>query len=125
VVEGELGCPLEQVFSHFDAEPIASASIAQVHRAWLKPSSNTDSTESIPVAVKVQKPNIAVQNSCDLAVYHLMLFVVERSFDLPLEWTYEFTRRQLAAELDFRIEAQNAEQCAQELAQCQKLSNKV
>ena len=51
VIEGELGKPLEEVYSEFNEEPIGSASIGQVYTATLK-----DNGEK--VAVKIQKPNI-------------------------------------------------------------------
>ena len=51
VIEGELGKPLEEVYSKFNEEPIGSASIGQVYTATLK-----DNGEK--VAVKIQKPNI-------------------------------------------------------------------
>ena len=51
VIEGELGRPLEEVYSEFNEEPLGSASIGQVYKATLK---ETD----MEVAVKVQKPGI-------------------------------------------------------------------
>ncbi|KAF9594145.1 hypothetical protein IFM89_028399 [Coptis chinensis] len=49
VLERELGCSVGEVFERFDAEPLGSASIAQVHRARLKGAKGD-------VAVKVQHP---------------------------------------------------------------------
>ena len=49
VYEHDLGCKIEDMFSEFDEIPVASASLAQVHRAILK----SDGKE---VAVKLQYP---------------------------------------------------------------------
>ena len=50
VVEGELGCPMADVFAEFDFEPLAAASIGVTHRAVLKDGRN--------VIVKVQRPDV-------------------------------------------------------------------
>ena len=60
VVERELGRPLEEVYQEFDREPVAAASVAQVHRARLQ-----DGTE---VAVKVLRPSIRSQVERDATV---------------------------------------------------------
>eukprot|EP00928_Gymnodinium_smaydae_P028428 TRINITY_DN21688_c0_g2_i1.p1 TRINITY_DN21688_c0_g2~~TRINITY_DN21688_c0_g2_i1.p1 ORF type:complete len:585 (+),score=111.00 TRINITY_DN21688_c0_g2_i1:39-1793(+) len=132
VIESELGCSLEDVFAEFDETPIASASIAQVHKARLRSRTEDKTGRSLAdrglgefVAVKVQKPNIPAQNACDLAVYNLVLRVLEYAFELPLAWTYDFTRKQLEAELDFRIEASNAERASQELSNTLHLRDRV
>lgn len=124
VVEGELGQKLEDVFSDFQEDPIASASIAQVHRATLRAEYAADG-QNARVAVKVQKPNIKAQNGCDLFLYKIMLLVVERAFDLPMVWTYDYTRQQLADELDFRVEAVHAKRAQEELDACRHLKGKV
>ncbi len=102
VIEEEFRKPLEEVFPHFDSSPLASASIAQVHRARLP-----DGRE---VAVKVQKPGIAEVILEDLAVLESLFRVVDRlnflegvpASELLLEFRKYFLR-----ELDFLIEAQN------------------
>lgn len=71
-----MGKSIEDCFSYFEKEPIASASIAQVHRARLK-----DGSE---VAVKIQKPNIKKQFWSDMLMHHFVVYVIEKSFDLPL-----------------------------------------
>lgn len=124
VLEGDLGRTVEDIFEEFDENPIASASIAQVHKARLRPQCEKTGPGMV-VAVKVQKPNIPAQNGCDLAMYKLVLNVMEYAFDLPLAWTYDYTRRQLEAELDFRIEARNAERAAREFEECPALRGKV
>ena len=58
VVQGELGLTIEQAFLDFDEQPIAAASIGQVHRATLP--------NDVQVVVKVQRPNAARQIESDL-----------------------------------------------------------
>lgn len=102
VIEEEFRKPLEEVFPYFDSSPLASASIAQVHRARLP-----DGTE---VAVKVQKLGIAQVILEDLAVLESFFRVVDRlnflegvpAYELLLEF-----RKHLLRELDFLTEAQN------------------
>ena len=56
VVESQLGQSLSEVFSEFEETPIASASIAQVHRAQLRPefAEGHEGNDSLAVAVKIQ-----------------------------------------------------------------------
>ncbi|HEY8145174.1 MAG TPA: AarF/UbiB family protein [Kofleriaceae bacterium] len=61
VVERELGRPIEEVFSEFDREPVAAASVAQVHRARLVGGGPE-------VAVKVLRPSIRRQVERDATV---------------------------------------------------------
>ena len=67
VVQQELGCPLDEAFSAFSAEPLAAASIGQVHRATL------DSGED--VVVKVQRPGLEETIRTDL---DLLAFLAEQ-----------------------------------------------
>lgn len=60
----------------FDKVAVASASIAQVHKARLK-----DGTE---VAVKIQKPNIQKQFRYDMFTHSSILYLLEKAFDLPI-----------------------------------------
>ena len=56
--------PLDAVFSHFEEKAIASASVAQVHRATLK--------DGTVVAVKVRRPNVILQAAFDEAIMLLL-----------------------------------------------------
>lgn len=105
VVERELGRPLESVFRRFSPRPVASASLAQVHEAWLHDGSR--------VAVKVQYPEIAELVHSDLANLRALFRTIgwlERDLDLmPI---VDELGRHLPAELDFLAEARNAERVA-------------
>jgi predicted unusual protein kinase regulating ubiquinone biosynthesis (AarF/ABC1/UbiB family) len=104
-VEAELGRPLRELFASFEQEPVAAASLAQVHRAVRR-----DGRE---VAVKVQYPEIAALVRADLASLRLLFRTVsflERDFDLmPL---VDELRDVIPRELDFENEGRNAERIA-------------
>ncbi len=100
------GKPLEQVFARFDTEPIASASVAQVHLAQLP-----DGTE---VAVKVLRPGIAPVINKDVALLDAGAMLLELLWSdgkrlKPREVVAEFARH-LEDELDLMREAANANQ---------------
>eukprot|EP00471_Norrisiella_sphaerica_P005560 CAMPEP_0184489228 /NCGR_PEP_ID=MMETSP0113_2-20130426/14844_1 /TAXON_ID=91329 /ORGANISM="Norrisiella sphaerica, Strain BC52" /LENGTH=549 /DNA_ID=CAMNT_0026872533 /DNA_START=94 /DNA_END=1743 /DNA_ORIENTATION=- len=91
----------ESVFASFDPTPIASASIAQVHKAYTK--------EGKKVAVKIQKPYIEKQIPWDLRCYRFLVFALEKIFDLPMYWTVDSVCKSIREEADFRQEARNAD----------------
>ena len=64
----DLGLDPSDVFDTFSPEPLASASIAQVHKATLKPGVGGHE-DGLVVAVKVQKPAIEKQMEWDLFSY--------------------------------------------------------
>jgi predicted unusual protein kinase regulating ubiquinone biosynthesis (AarF/ABC1/UbiB family) len=101
-VEAELGCELDDIFESFGEHPIASASLAQVHRATLR--------SGEVVAVKVQYPEIATLVRSDLSNLRVLFRTVgifERDFDLmPL---VDELGRHVPLELNFVSEAHNAE----------------
>ncbi len=106
VVEEELGLTLEQLYVDFEEVPIAAASIGQVHRATLP--------NGRRVVVKVQRPNAPRQIEADLELmYQLARLARERVRALEFIDTVavvdEFARS-IRQELDYRIEARNAEQ---------------
>ncbi len=106
MVERALGKPIDAVFSSFDAEPIASASIAQVHFAILR-----DGRE---VAVKVLRPSMLAVIDDDLSLMRTLARWVERlSTDgkrlKPRQVVAEFDNY-LHDELDLVREAANAAQ---------------
>ena len=103
VVERELGGPLEQFYAEFESEPLAAASLAQVHRARRR--------DGRIVAVKVQYPDIEDIVRVDIAgvtrVCRLYQLVDRNPLDL-LPLVEELTKH-LALELDFRREADSAD----------------
>jgi ubiquinone biosynthesis protein len=106
-IESSLGAPLDELFASFEEEPLAAASIAQVHRAVLK-------TEDGPkdVCVKVQRPKIAQTVSRDVELLHTLARFVERSIPeshiyQPVALVEQFDQA-ITAELDFNLEAEHA-----------------
>jgi ubiquinone biosynthesis protein len=107
-VETALGAPLDQLFVSFVEEPLAAASVAQVHRAVLK----TDDGER-EVVMKVQRPGIAETIASDLDILHSLAALLERTIPetrvySPVSLVQQFDRA-ITNELDFTIEADNAE----------------
>ena len=108
VVERELGRPLADLFDGFEETPIASASLAQVHRARLKPTASEP--EGRVVAVKVQYPGIEEIVDNDLQNTRLLLRILAR-FERNLDFTpiIEELSHNAPQELDFINEGHNAE----------------
>jgi predicted unusual protein kinase regulating ubiquinone biosynthesis (AarF/ABC1/UbiB family) len=101
-VETELQRPLSDVFASFEEKPIASASLAQVHRATLK--------DGRVVAVKVQYPGIEEVVETDLANIRFLLRILS-IFERNLDFTpiIEEISKTAPMELDFINEGHNAE----------------
>jgi len=103
VIEEDLGMRVRDVFDAFDDEPLASASIAQVHRARLG-----DGRE---VAVKVQRPGIAQRVREDLDVLADLAKVVDATTEVGRRFAFvdflDSFRTSFVAELDFRTEGDN------------------
>ena len=80
LVEESFNCPIEEIFTDFEMDPIASGSIAQVHKAKLKPKykpksgsgSGVDGDDGI-VAVKVQHPNVLQSIELDFALFKVFV----------------------------------------------------
>ena len=107
VIESELGRKVDDIFARFERAPVASASLAQVHRAVLK------SGET--VAVKIQYPDIGEVIRTDLANTERLCAVYERFDPQPMELMplLKEMQKYLALELDFRREVQSGERIAE------------
>ncbi|MBC7788059.1 MAG: ubiquinone biosynthesis regulatory protein kinase UbiB [Methylophilaceae bacterium] len=106
IVFTSFGQPITQVFSQFDAIPIASASVAQVHFAHLP--------DNTPVAVKVLRPNIDKIIARDLALLNTAAWLLQKISSeakrlKPREIVEEFARH-THSELDLTLEAANCSQ---------------
>ena len=102
-VEAELGRPLSEVFSSVDEEPLAAASVAQVHTATLH--------DETPVVLKVQRPEARAQVTADLDIVLRLAAWLQRS----TAWGRRLGIRSLAEgfagsldeELDYTVELAN------------------
>jgi len=104
-LEAELGAPVEEVFATLDPEPIAAASLAQVHAATLP--------DGAEVVVKVQRPDIEATINVDLDILADVARLLQTRtplgelYDLP--GIVEEFAATLRAELDFYREGHNAD----------------
>lgn len=100
VVESELGAAPEQLFAEWDPQPIAAASIGQVHRAITR--------EGGAVAVKVQYPGVADAITADLGNADLLFGALGLAFPgLEVAPITAELRARITEELDYRNEAAN------------------
>ena len=103
IIPVEIGARISKAFSHFEREPMAAASLGQVHRAALR--------DGRHVAVKVQRPNIREKMMEDLEALDQIAEFLDAHTEIGRR--YEFSsiieqfRKSLLAELDYRQEAQN------------------
>ena len=106
IIEGAYGKTVGEVFASFDTEPLAAASIAQVHTATLK--------DGQSVIVKVLRPGVKKRIESDMAVLYAMAGLAERFWSEgkrlhPLDVIAEYEKTTLD-ELDLLREAANAAQ---------------
>jgi ubiquinone biosynthesis protein len=103
LLAAELGAPVDEVFTQFERQPLAAASIGQVHRATLHSGEQ--------VVVKVQRPGITTVLDRDLDI----VLRVAASLEQRAAWARDLGAVELAQgfaaalreELDFRVEARN------------------
>lgn len=117
IVEEELGARLSKAYETFDEEPLAAASLGQVHAATLRGGRR--------VVVKVQRPDIAQTIKSDLEIMATSAGAFDKVTDMGrryqfADWVAEF-RRTLASELDYRLEAENLQRFANNLSSYPRL----
>lgn len=110
------------LFEEFDQNAVASASIAQVHKAKLKAPDGNGPV----VAVKIQKPAVGKQVEWDLGAYRIVMWLYENYlFDMPVYFLVDFISDHLRRELDFELEARNAIETANFVASEPTLVDRV
>jgi predicted unusual protein kinase regulating ubiquinone biosynthesis (AarF/ABC1/UbiB family) len=117
IIQRELRVRLSKAFTEFDREPIAAASLGQVHRAVLR-----DGRE---VAIKVQRPNIRERVLRDLDALDEVAAMLERfsatTRQLEPSGVLEEFRRTILSELDYREEARNMVNLAHQLRDFERI----
>jgi ubiquinone biosynthesis protein len=117
IVSGELGARISKAFVEFDPQPIAAASLAQVHRAYMR--------DGRAVVVKVQRPNIREQIVEDLEALEEVAQFMDAHTELGKR--YEFgnmlsgLRKSLLQELDFKAEGNNLVMFAENLSEFERI----
>ena len=114
-IEEELGQPVAALFDRFVETPLASASLGQVHEAWLKDGSH--------VAVKVQHQDIDEIVRLDLKTIRRILAIV--TFFVPVQGMdayYHQIKTMISEEVDFLREVRNIHRIAQSFARQSEVS---
>lgn len=105
IIENDFSSNLYDIFQEFEEKPIASASLAQVHRAKL--------VTGQEVAVKVQHKWIKEQYPGDIKILEILAKLGNRLFrDFDYLWVIEDLKKSSQMELDFQVEAENAIKCS-------------
>ncbi|MEY2433437.1 MAG: ubiquinone biosynthesis protein [Acidimicrobiaceae bacterium] len=117
IVTDELGVRISKAFRSFEHEPLASASLGQVHRAELR--------DGRQVAVKVQRPGVREQVAHDMEVIEQLAEFLDEHTKTGRKFGFapmvEEFRVAITAELDYLLEADNLRVLGQVLSQYDKI----
>jgi predicted unusual protein kinase regulating ubiquinone biosynthesis (AarF/ABC1/UbiB family) len=117
IVSSELGVRISKAFAEFDPVPLAAASLAQVHRAYMR--------DGRAVVVKVQRPDIRELIVGDLEALGEIAHFLDQHTELGKRYEFDNMlvnlRKSLLRELDFTIEANNLHTLGQNLAEFENL----
>jgi len=117
IVSTELGVRISKAFAEFDSEPIGAASLAQVHRAYMR--------DGRAVVVKVQRPDIREQIVADLEALEGVAKFLDDHTELGKRYEFQNMlvglRKSLLQELDFKVEANNLEMFGNNLREFDRL----
>ena len=117
IVSGELGVRISKAFADFDPVPLAAASLAQVHRAWMR--------DGRAIVVKVQRPGIRELIVGDLDALGEIAQFLDQHTELGKRYEFENMlvnlRKSLLRELDFTIEANNLHTISENLLEFEQI----
>ena len=117
IISSELGIRISKAFAEFETEPLAAASLSQVHRASMR--------DGRAVVVKVQRPNIREQIVEDLEALNEIARFLDAHTELGRRYEFENMlvnlRKSVLRELDFKMEANNLISIGQNLAEFEKI----
>lgn len=112
ILNDELGVRVSKAFKSFDAEPLAAASLGQVHRATLR--------DGRQVAVKVQRPGIRSIVNSDLEILAQLVELLDQHTEVGQQYGFanilESFQQSLLDELDYRVEASHLTTMAEVLS---------
>ncbi len=117
IVSEELGVRLSKAFAEFEPRPLAAASLAQVHRAYMR--------DGRAVVVKVQRPEVRQQIVEDLEALEEIAHFMDTHTELGKRYDFENVlislRKSLLQELDFQAEANNLVMFAENLSEFERI----
>src|SRR5262245_43216057 len=117
IVTAELGVRISKAFSWFAAEPLAAASLGQVHRAAMR--------DGRPLVVKVQRRRIRTKIVNELEAIEEIATLIEKHTEAGRRYGYagmvEEVRKSLLRELDYRQEARNLRTLRENLSRFERI----